>query len=499
MENNCQCLLTENIVLDERADSRQKTKDVMNILHLSRIILVCLFVFMCFICVSNRVSINGMLLLWIVFSCIILFGKKRWFSIQSGLGVEITWLFMMILSMIQVVSYHLAYDSTFGPFYDDSFYFNYACNIAQYGISSEGEFELYSFVLAGLMRFLNLFGIQDINALSLLPFNCFCAALSVGFVNDLFADYEQKDVRGINNPDFSMLAFIVLATNTIYVDTTINLYRDIVLILLSILSIKFCFNHRYVLAFLLLIPCFFIRSANALFLFLLLIAIICSSSMKIVHLSVSVLMPAVLVIVLIGYIAISHLNFSFRNIADKDVDSFSSRLDKRYERFGSFQYNLMVLPGRIFLPMRWVPPTTDDYEITQSNSIEYYKPYVVYYSARTLFRVDFLLFALSIPLWVLTLAPILYGMVFTLRGEIKLQLISVYIVLLAVLTCLISMQTRHKCLYMCMFPFLLAAYNRFKTPKIEEQCKLLNFLVAFIIILLNFVALFFLEGSGSAI
>ncbi|MBN1664236.1 MAG: hypothetical protein JW943_11600 [Deltaproteobacteria bacterium] len=145
----------------------------------------------------------------------------------------------MVLSLVGIISvwaYVSSYGFPFAPYNDDSYYFLNIKSLAGWKFPDEYTlYELFMVPAYWLFSFVN----KTVSVQDLLPANWAMGAVVVGLAGRLSTKISGR---------FSLLAIAALLINYNFVDTVIHLYRDVFLLMLSLLCVMHAMRKKYLLA-----------------------------------------------------------------------------------------------------------------------------------------------------------------------------------------------------------------------------------------------------------
>lgn len=174
-------------------------------------------------------------------------GARRYYlllAIFSYMGLSVLGLFYASL-------HNASYGLTFSPGKDDSLFFERIIDIAYAKPTPASFYELFLGLTLRLASSLR----DGIGLLDLLPFNWACGALSICLASRLSEIVSIKRC-----PWYSLVACTL--GNAIFVDSTVHLFRDCLMLVFFMLSLIFAARKRYTLAFLFAVLCGGVRAAN---------------------------------------------------------------------------------------------------------------------------------------------------------------------------------------------------------------------------------------------
>ena len=209
--------------------------------------------------IADNIPVAEPFIIWILCGLAVLICGKIFFSKQISHYIIISYSLLSILGLIQALSYYSSYQYFFAPFFDDSYYFFNVHKI--YSGFTFSESTLYEKILVLPVFILDMLSMERESFLALLPANWMFGAFVVGLSLNL-AKYliPEKDFT------VSLLAFLAVMGNSLFIDTSIHLYRDIFMLFFFLLSVTFALKNRWFISLLFCFLIGYIRSSNALLL-----------------------------------------------------------------------------------------------------------------------------------------------------------------------------------------------------------------------------------------
>ncbi|HCH88399.1 MAG TPA: hypothetical protein DFK15_03795 [Butyricimonas sp.] len=394
-----------------------------------------------------------------------------------------------LMGILAMFSYNYFCGNTFAPYNDDSFYYKNINEILLNGYSELAT--LYEYVVAILV--FPLFEIGFNSHFAMLLINWLLAALTIvealKFANNLYPLKKlNTDVLG---------AFFVLF-NSNYINGSVHLYRDIMMCYFFLLSLNFVLQNRRVASLLFVFLAGFIRGANGFWALLLFIVFEMREMLERVSKKTIILLlfgSGVLLLSLDSIIGFSSYLRSFSGKQDKIslMDRIEDRKDTFYEKgkdaggvlalmqSNNPVYKLLVIPIYMISPVKSGGVFVhEDYKNESQATFSIIR-----------LRVEFVWELINICFFAWGIYFLFFGLYYMLLDQDKLKFIlAILFILMIAVVAFISMQHRHKMMFILFFPMIYRAYKYHiflygKTWK-ESPLILLNI---FILLSYNFLYL----------
>ncbi len=475
-----------------------------------------LFAFLqyCYVVVVTDCAFSGVIL-WLLLCIIFLLICGKIFSKQTVFWLLFAYAFYTFCGTLQAYNYFKSFSHCFAPFADDSLFYHGAEIAYEIGISQNAFFNIpYSIFLSFFMPLKDMVACgKEANPLFLLPLSWFTGALCIGFALDLSSDFSvylrlhgkhqyrhshiiQKIEERPQPLRYSFLAVVAILLNPIFFDTIIHLYRDGLMILFFMLGLKFFLRHKTLLSLICIAFCSLLRLANGYLLLGLLLSLFLANLMKISYLRLYMLIVLLTGVILIAIFLF--FNTSIRlNFAHPEFDSFAEFGEYRYSHYdrnpASMPYH--TLAG-LFTPMKFSPwyayhEANITYMATNSEGDLHTSFKKTYINAdKEFLKIYNILGTIMLFLWIFIIPVVmlfLWHSIF-ISKNISLQIVGLFILFSSLLIVAFSMQDRHKCFYMILFPMMIIFQQQYMRNRSVE--KVLRFGVAFIILLANIIVLF---------
>lgn len=428
----------------------------------------------------NFKGIISYLIISFIFSCII---NKYYYSLRYKAYFSYT--FISLVGLLYAVIYLNTYNSTFGPFFDDSFYYYNAISLSNFRIPSI-SITLFEVFLSSIILIIHTLTGYTLNHIDLLPLNWVMGALSVILVLQLCVDL-------LNINKIFAITLISVLFNFNFIDTVAHLYRDSLIILLSVHCISKIFESKYKLALFLIIIISFLRGANGiLLLYLLLIHFLTIKfSFKVKNIILITIFGFLILILSSNYISGNILRGGFTL---SDGETLSQVLNNRMEVYDqSGEGGILELKkGNIieksiypivylFTPFN-LQKFNANISVIQSdkNSIGYQM------GDFNLFNISAILILLHIIFIGTVIPPILIGCYYTfIKGSTQNRILLLYFLLTLLSIAFISMQARHRIAFIIFFPFWISSYFKYRTTKVKRLCFISSFFIITLLIIIN--------------
>lgn len=364
----------------------------------------------------------------------------------------LSYLILSFWGIAAAASYYVSYGETFGPYFDDTFYFDNISSVFSGVIDPEST--LYE-IIVGIV-YLPFSSLTDITHLCLLPFNWFISSLVVVQAMKLAAKFYP-----LKHKTWTSGAFLLIIANSNYIDGVVHLYRDGLMVLFLLLCLHKATDKKYISAILFAILTGLIRGANGalalLYIFLMygLSRAHRFSKSQLVLSLVFFLFVAALGDQIVGY---SNYLRSFKGSNDSENISMTERLSMRYDRLDKDMGGVgeMIQSGNpvliaASLPISMISPIKVKPFIRAENSTVW--GWILRFRLESIWELG------NILLWSFCFYPIVLGIWVMLKDPNRKRFgaILFYLIVLAAIS-YVSMQLRHKIGYIILLPILYHAY-----------------------------------------
>lgn len=387
--------------------------------------------------------------------------------------VTISYLVLSIMGLIIVFDNRHNFGVDFGYGADDSRFFTQIEGLANG--DSASYISLYVIVFSIFFRIIHFF-CDSVNLLDLLPINWALSAICIYFASHLVFLVTRKVIP-------VWLLGVCLLGNFTYVDSTVRLYRDGMLLCFLLMSFVFLINKKNVRFAMSSIIVTLLRGLNGMTLYLFLMCKILSDRFKKVHtFYLSVVFFSTIIIILslpISNILVNYMTDASRIFLYEKVFAnydFYERLKMRNEALssvykeGSVTSNLHSSGGMVgsigkvlitpFYPMS-IPSLWMDSD------------YHGVYGSVSYVRNGFFLFNavrwLMVVCWIFVIPHLVIGIWVAMKGNRLLNSFVLYYFIMVVIVALFSGQSRHTCGFSVLNPLLAAIgyYEVKSNPKIR--------------------------------
>lgn len=371
---------------------------------------------------------------------------------------------------IAYLTYYVFCGNTFAPYHDDSYYFLNIKNIFDGNL--EGDATLYEYFLSFIYFLFSPF--VKLSHTLLLPINwlmgTLCIVKAIRFAN-AFCENKRKS-------NFLSIGLFIFCAP--FLEGTIHLYRDPLMCLLLILSIEKLYNHRYLKGTILTFLTGLVRGANGMILLMYdgIQYFISKFKLNKKSLAVCVILLVFTVISLDKFIGINNYLRGFSSGGD-DTESIVSSIYDRREIFlegeggvvsllrsDNILLNIIAVPIYMISPISAGPlVTTESYIIRDEPSYTIVR-----------FRIESILELISSVFYGFLFIRIMIGGYYWSKEKDinKFSLFLIFLIMVLLVT-FISMQHRHKMMFIMLYPILLNYYDRYtknkKTSNIISICS----------------------------
>lgn len=395
---------------------------------------------------------------------------------------SLSYLILSFWGVGAAASYYVSYGQTFGPYFDDTFYFDNINTIFEGSVKPNST--IYELVVGIIYLPFSL--LVNISHLDLLPFNWFIGSLVVVQAMKLAERFYP-----IKNNDWAIGAFLLIVANSNFINGIVHLYRDGLMAFFLLLCLKNATDRKYFYAICFAILTGLIRGANGALAFLYIILMYIPSRMpKLSKSQIGLFITCFLFIAILGDGVIGYSNYlrSFRGADNSENISMSKQLSRRYDNLeedavggvGEMLTSNNPILMAAALPITMISPIkVKPFISTEKTSV---------WGWINRFRIESLWEIGNLLLWSFCFYPLILGIRFMLKdtnmkhfGAILFYLIS----LIAI--SYVSMQLRHKIGYIVLFPMLFNAYYTHKKKFSKTNARLLKGCIFAVLLLYNVI------------
>lgn len=426
-------------------------------------------------------------LLWVLCFFIVFFISKNKHNVQYSNVIIFSFLYLTLMGTLAMFSYKVFSNFTFSPYNDDSFYYLNIVNIIDGKIVSNAT--IYESFMAFIVYPLSL--IKEIEHFDIVVFNWIIGALTIGeslkFANRVFPDNTKYN---------DMLGALLVLFNSNFIIGTVHLYRDVAMCYCFMLSINYAMTGKTYKSVIFAVLTGFVRGANGIFALLMIfvlryVDVLRRFSKRILILTFT--FSLIFIISLDSYIGYSSYFRSFNSTSDNQSlqDRIENRQEDFYERYegaggvlaimksDNVALKALVVPIYMFSPIK-----IGKFYVTENYSLEN-KPNKII----TRFRIEWLWELISVIFTAMFAYFLFIGLYNMLKSKDNLHfLLAVIFLLMVTVVAFISMQHRHKIMFLLLFPMLYNSYkfnSRFRASKKVEYLFIVISL--FIVIFYNLV------------
>jgi hypothetical protein len=405
---------------------------------------------------------------------------------------------LSIIGLYFIATYRSIYGLSFGPYADDSLYFNEIVG----NLPSTFQSALYDAILRGFYALVSPF-VRAPDVTHLLPVNWAFGAIAV-----LLSRVLSDEVSGVRLP--MPLLFAAVIGNWSFSDTVTHLYRDGLMLVFFLAALIASNRRQYVRAAILAGLCGMVRPAHgALALFF---AIFCAASTgpaarRRTHVAVCVSL------VLLGCLFWAdrewNLGRRLRTVTAVDSSGKDTIIETAKDRFQTMmvgpqeaeptgiqllarsKLGLLALPiFTVFTPVRLSPLVAETRaEITSAGGTR------TTFSVRA-FQPGIVLEWLTVFLWLLVAPLIVLGVWEGFRGGDKQRAVVVLFLVTVAAVSFISFQARHKTAFIVLFPTLMASVYR-RTDLRRSRSAVAQVVFTGIMLINVMSALMYIMGSSA--
>ncbi len=431
-----------------------------------------------FVIISIAIYTNSIdLLTTYVACCSVLYFCEKRVSLHKKLFI---YFYLAFWGSIAYLSYYVFCGNTFAPYHDDSYYFLNIKNIFEGNF--DGEATLYEYFLSFIYLFLSPF--VKLSHTLLLPINwlmgTLCIIKSIKFA-DIVCENKKK------SHFLSIGLFLFCAP---FLEGTIHLYRDPLMCLLLILSIERLYNHNYIKGTILTFFTGLVRGANGMILLMYsgIQYIISKFKLNKKSLIISVIILLFTVISLDKFIGINNYLRGFSS-GGGDTESIVSSISDRREIFlegeggvVSLMRSNNILLNFIAVPIYMISPiSVGPFITTESYIIRNEPSYTI-----VRFRIESILELISSVFYGFLFIRIIIGSYYWSKEKNinKFSLFLIFIIMVLLVT-FISMQHRHKMMFIMLYPILLNYFDKYS--KNRKNCNIISICSVGVIVLYNII------------
>ena len=386
----------------------------------------------------------------------------------------ISYLVLSLIGLILIVNYRFLYGMDFGPYRDDSFYFDQILRM----LNKEATLKVPS-----LFEYTMLIWYKAASVLKTSP-KIIDVIPIVWAIGGLVCALGVSIAKRVSQSDYpTWILLLSLLGNSILTDSVGNFYRDGLMLLFYLLVISFALSRRYVAALIFVFLCGFVRMADggmALFSLILLYSVQNSHSVRYRFrvLAVGVMLITTIMVIdnyanLGSYMRYYRTDSAKTSLLDQAMDRSQTFLgskvgtgsqDTVVKLFSLGPVGFVLMPvATIFAPFRFTPFYQNIRAIIEGyNSIPVFGPY-----PRAIWSY------ITIILWIFLGPKLVNGLLVAYRGG-SLQLAILQLFALGVFgASYISYQPRHRLIFIVLFPVFIALSGETKYL-IRHQGKLLT-------------------------
>lgn len=395
-----------------------------------------------------------------------------------------SYLFISLIGILYITNYSIAYHSTFGPYFDDSYYYNNALNISKLKISSL-NITLYELLLAIPIFIIRLVSAYTLEHIDLIPLNWGIAALSVVLTCNLSKKIVSQNI--------TILSIFSLLLNHNFIDSVSHLYRDCLIILLSLICISYILNQKYKKGIIFISIIFFIRGANSFLLlfFLLIHYLINIRKFKIKSIILFSVIGVILVFILSNYVSSAILRGGVFSAGEETI---AQALTNRLENANTNESGILKLKNgtvieRVIYPIIYLftPLNFHGFD-TNVSIIRADLDYPMGFNYGVLNFVDFssIMVLIHIILMAIIIPRIIFGCYFAYKkSSTDIQVLLLFFIITLISISFISMQARHKTAFIIFYPLWINLYNKKSSEKFKKINYIISLFILFILIISN--------------
>lgn len=392
--------------------------------------------------------------------------------------------YFSFMGLLAFYSYEIFCGNSFAPYNDDSFYFRNINEILNYGYSELAT--IYEYIVAILILPFKTLGLHE--HFSLLVINWIVASLTViealKFAHNLYPDKELAT---------NAIGTCLIMLNSNYINGSVHLYRDIWMCYFFILSLNFAWNKKIFNASVCVILTGFIRGANGFWALLIVLVFAFANFFSRLSKKLIVLIGCISLLLFLGLDSVVGFSSYMRSFSGNQAKiSLAERISERKEAFYedgaevggvlSLMQSSNPILKALVVPIYMVSPIrVGDYVVAEDYKTEESRTYTVFR-----LRIEFIWELLSVAFMAWSMYYLFMGLFYMLKddNQIKFILAILFILMVAVIA-FISMQHRHKMMFILFFPLL---YRSYKYNVKHSGYKIINenpfIMMSFLIILI---------------
>lgn len=366
--------------------------------------------------------------------------------------------YISLMGILAMLSYNYFCGNTFAPYNDDSFYYKNINEILFNGYSELAT--IYEYIVAVFIFPLLQMGLNSHFAMLLI--NWLLAALTIiealKLANKL---YPLKEL------DSNILGAIFILFNSNYINGSVHLYRDVMMCYFFLLSLNFVLQKRILLSLVFVFLTGFIRGANGFWALLLVIVVEARLVIERVSKKAIILLllcSGVLVLSLDSVIGFSSYLRSFSGQQEKIslIDRLEDRKDSFYEKgreaggvlalmqSNNPLYKLLVIPIYMVSPVKSAGVLIqEDYKNEGQRTFPIIR-----------FRIEFVWELINVCFMAWGMYFLFFGLYYMFGDRNKMKFVlAIFFILMVAVVAFISMQHRHKMMFILFFPMIYRAYK----------------------------------------
>lgn len=415
---------------------------------ISFIRIVVLIIIFSLIIYTNTLSVCIYMLFFLK---IILILKKKYSLECYGELLINTYLLYSLIGVINYTIYYFFCGQTFAPYGDDSYYFMNIIKLLSF--KELQSFTLYEYIMFFFAKIISF--IMPIYHYQLLPINWFIASLTVveaiKFANLVLPVNHVKQIY------FSSLLIIL---NSSYIDGSVHLYRDSFMCLFLILSLRFTYEYRIRNSILFAVLTGFIRGANG-FIVLLYIALTkCIHSVRLSRTGLWMMLSFILLLSVFFSKSIDYESYMRGFVGSAGRQTISERLTNFKEQNSDGLTMTLIKSNNPFLnacalPVFMVSP----FKIRDFFISEYYSIRSSGSKYVTRFRIESVWELVMIFFYSTMVFRLFMGIYYWLKDtDVSRQLLLFIFILMIASVTYVSMQSRHKMMFVLLYPLVYNYY-----------------------------------------
>jgi hypothetical protein len=442
--------------------------------------------------VTALISLGGLsaLLSWLLcflflLVSLYLFSRTLRFRVPFARYGALSYVAVSLAGLLCLHFYRIFSGQDFAPYFDDSMYFERARDIAATGYTTGSS--LFEPLVAGWMRLIAPI-VDQPSLIHVLPVSWALAGLAAALSYGL-----SETISGVKLPIASAAASLL--GNSVFIDSTVHLYRDGLMLVFFMLSLLASIKRRWALALTFALLCGTVRSANA-FLCLVFAALIffvqrgktLQSAVILSCTCVCVIGGVLLVDQQVGFVGRGRTFFAAEGVDKTLFDQMRWRWSLASQAVSAGESDSALYGAgpaaqtlspivSIFSPIHVRPleKGVKTLRMTESGGLAYGSIPV---------RVESIFEWVTVPLWVLVWPLLVCGILAGWHGNTGQRAFVLFFLLTVCAVTALSAQTRHKDAYVILFPSIMAlAYG--DPGRFRHYRRPITWLVASFLILLN--------------